>query len=62
MPDRAPTPFDRDGRPLVAVFRSPVFNLSETFVRAQAAGLERYQPLVVGLEDKGHVPPALVSR
>jgi colanic acid/amylovoran biosynthesis glycosyltransferase len=47
---------------LVAVFRSPVFNQSETFVRAQAAGLERYQPLVVGLEDKGHVPPALAGR
>lgn len=62
MPDRAPIPFDRDGRPLVAVFRSPVFNLTETFVRAQAAGLERYQPLVVGLEDKGHVPPALAGR
>jgi colanic acid/amylovoran biosynthesis glycosyltransferase len=51
-----------DGRPLVAVFRSPVFNASETFVRAQAAGLERYQPLVVGLEDKGHVPEPLAGR
>ena len=46
----------------MAVFRSPVFNASETFVRAQAAGLERYQPLVVGLEDKGHVPDALAGR
>jgi glycosyltransferase involved in cell wall biosynthesis len=47
---------------VVAVFRSPVFNPSETFVRAQAAGLERYQPLVVGLEDKGHVPRSLAGR
>jgi colanic acid/amylovoran biosynthesis glycosyltransferase len=54
--------FERDGRPLVAFFRSPIFNASETFVRAQAAGLERYQPLVVGLEDKGHVPEALTGR
>jgi len=54
--------FEQDVRPLVAVFRSPVFNASETFVRAQAAGLERYQPLVVGLEGKGHVPDALAGR
>jgi glycosyltransferase involved in cell wall biosynthesis len=62
MPERLPPPFDLDQRPLVAVFRSPVFNASETFVRAQAAGLVRYQPLVVGFEDKGHVPPALAGR
>lgn len=49
-------------RPVVACFRSPVFNASETFVQAQAAGLERYQPLVVGLEDKGHVVPELEQR
>jgi len=42
--------------------RSPVFNGSETFVAAQAAGLVRYQALVVGLEDKGHVPDALAGR
>jgi colanic acid/amylovoran biosynthesis glycosyltransferase len=54
--------FEQDGRPLVAFVRAPVFNASETFVRAQAAGLERYQPLVVGLEDKGHVPEALSGR
>jgi glycosyltransferase involved in cell wall biosynthesis len=62
MPERLPPPFDLDQRPVVAVFRSPVFNASETFVRAQAAGLVRYQPLVVGIEDKGHVPPALAGR
>jgi colanic acid/amylovoran biosynthesis glycosyltransferase len=54
--------FEQDGRPLAAIFRSPLFNASETFVRAQAAGLERYQPLLVGLEDKGHVPEALAKR
>ena len=54
--------FEEDGRPLVAMVRSPVFNASETFVRAQAAGLKRYQPLVVGLEDKGNVPETLVGR
>ncbi|HST35746.1 MAG TPA: glycosyltransferase [Allosphingosinicella sp.] len=46
----------------MAVVRAPVFNASETFVRAQAAGMARYQPLVVGLEDKGHVPDALAGR
>ena len=56
------TLFAQDGRPLVAIFRSPVFNASETFVRTQAAGLERYQPLLIGLEDKGHVPEALANR
>ena len=35
-------------------FAAPVFNPSETFLQAQAAGLTRYQPLIVGLEDKGH--------
>lgn len=51
-----------DDRPVAAIFRAPVFNASETFVRAQAAGLTRYQPLVIGLEDKGHVPPELEKR
>lgn len=51
-----------DGRPVVAVFRAPVFNASETFVQEQASGLRRYQPLVVGLEDKGNVSPALEGR
>jgi colanic acid/amylovoran biosynthesis glycosyltransferase len=54
--------FEQDGRPLVAMVRAPVFNASETFVRAQATGLEQFQPLVVGLEDKGHVPDALEGR
>jgi len=50
-----------DERPAVAIFRSPVFHAHETFVQAHAAGLRRYRPLIVGLEDKGHVPPALAE-
>jgi glycosyltransferase involved in cell wall biosynthesis len=57
-----PPSFDQDRRPAAAIFRSPVFNASETFISAQAAGLARYQPLVVGLEDKGHVPSPLAER
>ncbi len=62
MPQPLPEPFRSDQRPVVLVFRGPVFNASETFVRAQALGLKRYQPLVIGLEDKGHVPPELADR
>jgi colanic acid/amylovoran biosynthesis glycosyltransferase len=47
---RAPTP---DLRPAVAVFRSPMFNPSETFVRAHIDSLNRYRPLPVGLVAKG---------
>jgi glycosyltransferase involved in cell wall biosynthesis len=46
----------------VAVFRAPLFNASETFVRAQATGLTRYQPLLIGREDKGNIPPELTGR
>jgi hypothetical protein len=38
-----------DDRPIALVFRSPLFNRSETFIQRQAAGLRRYQPVVVGL-------------
>lgn len=47
---RAPSP---DARPTVAVFRAPLFNASETFVRAHIAGLRRYRPVAVGLIAKG---------
>lgn len=47
--------------PRVAIFRAPLFNPSETFIRAQAASLTRYRPLLVGLEDKGNAPPALAE-
>ena len=43
----------------VVVYRSPLFNPSETFVRAHVEALERYRPLLVGVEDKGNVPPQL---
>jgi glycosyltransferase involved in cell wall biosynthesis len=42
-----------DPRPVVAVFRSPLFNASETFVRNHIAGLRRYRAVAVGLEAKG---------
>jgi colanic acid/amylovoran biosynthesis glycosyltransferase len=62
MTKMPPPPFDRDKRPVAAMFRAPLFNASETFVRALATGLARYQPLVLGLEDKGNIPSALAGR
>lgn len=47
---RAPSP---EARPTVAVFRAPLFNPSETFVRSHLAGLRRYRPIAVGLVAKG---------
>lgn len=37
----------------VAIFRSPLFNASETFVAGHVAGLRRYRPILVGLVRKG---------
>ena len=51
-----------DPRPIAAIFRSPLFNASETFVIGHAAGLKRYRPLLVGLKDKGNAPPQLRDR
>lgn len=51
-----------DDRPVALIFRSPVFNASETFIQAQAAGLRRYQPVVAGLIDKGGALPELQGR
>lgn len=62
MPDRLPFPFDLDQRPVVAIYRTPLFNPSETFVRSHMCGLVRYQPLVIGREDKGNIPEALAGR
>lgn len=62
MPQIPPPPFDHDERPVAALFRAPLFNASETFVRAQATGLVRYQPLLIGREDKGNIPAALAGR
>jgi colanic acid/amylovoran biosynthesis glycosyltransferase len=53
VPKPPPVPAERELRPQVALFRSPMFNASETFVRAHAEGLARYRPLLVGLELKG---------
>jgi glycosyltransferase involved in cell wall biosynthesis len=50
-----------DQRPVAAIFRSPSFNASETFVQTHAAGLRRYRPIVLGLEDKGNVRPELAG-
>ncbi|HEX5182773.1 MAG TPA: glycosyltransferase [Allosphingosinicella sp.] len=44
---------------MAAIFRSPLFNASETFVQTHASSLRRYRPLVVGLERKGNVLPEL---
>jgi colanic acid/amylovoran biosynthesis glycosyltransferase len=49
----------QNDRPVAAIFRSPVFQAHETFVRAHALGLTRYRPLVVGLEARGNVPREL---
>lgn len=51
-----------DDRPVIGIYRSPLFNASETFVQTHAEGLSRFQPLLIGLEDKGHVRAELVGR
>lgn len=62
MPVALPEPFLSDPRPVALVFRSPIFNASETFVRAHAAALRHYQPLVVGNERKSETPQELAGR
>ena len=51
-----------DQRPVAAIFRSPLFNASETFVQTHALALRRFQPLLVGLEGKGNARPDLQRR
>jgi colanic acid/amylovoran biosynthesis glycosyltransferase len=46
-------------RPVVAIFRSALFNPSERFIQDQAAGLTRWQPMLAGLERKGTLLPEL---
>ncbi|MGZ8335034.1 MAG: glycosyltransferase [Allosphingosinicella sp.] len=58
-PSQTPPP---DNRPVVAIYRSPLFNASESFVQAHAAGLVRYRPVFVGVEDKGHAWPSSRAR
>lgn len=48
--------------PVVGIYRSTLFNWSETFVQDQAAALTRYRPLVIGLARKGSVRPDLEDR
>jgi glycosyltransferase involved in cell wall biosynthesis len=48
-----------DERAAVAIYRAPLFNASETFVRAHPLDLRRYRPLLAGLEDKGNIPAEL---
>jgi glycosyltransferase involved in cell wall biosynthesis len=44
----------------VAIFRSPLFNPSETFVAGHVASLRRYRPILVGLVRKGgECPPGI---
>ncbi|MEN3369360.1 MAG: colanic acid/amylovoran biosynthesis glycosyltransferase [Verrucomicrobiota bacterium] len=50
---------DDKPKPVVAIFRSAVFNASERFIQNQAEALTRWRPLVVGLERKGEVLPRL---
>jgi glycosyltransferase involved in cell wall biosynthesis len=49
-----------DDRPVAAIFRTALFNPSEGFVRDQAAALTRWRPLLVGLERRGEIVPALL--
>lgn len=51
-----------DDRPVVAVFRGPLFNPSERFIQMQAAALKRFQPVIVGLERLGNILPPLQDR
>lgn len=46
---------DDKQKPIVAIFRSAVFNASERFIQNQAESLTRWRPRVVGLERKGEV-------
>ena len=46
-------------RPIAAIFRTALFNPTEHFIQEQAAALTRWRPLLVGLERKGEIMPAL---
>ncbi len=46
-------------RPVAAIFRTALFNPTERFIQEQAAALTRWRPLLVGLERKGEILPAL---
>jgi glycosyltransferase involved in cell wall biosynthesis len=46
-------------RPVVAVFRTALFNPTERFIQEQAAALTRWRPVLVGLERKGEILPEI---
>lgn len=50
---------DETSPPVVAVFRTALFNATERFIQEQAAALTRWRPVLVGLERKGEILPAL---
>ncbi len=50
-----------ESKPAVAIYRAPLFNASETFVREHARALTRYRPLLAGRQDKGNIQPSLAS-
>src|ERR1044072_9006389 len=52
-------PHEEAERPVVAVFRTALFNATERFIQEQAASLTRWRPILVGLERKGEILPAL---
>src|ERR1044072_6849546 len=52
-------PHEEAERPVVAVFRTALFNPTERFIQEQAASLTRWRPILVGLERKGEILPAL---
>jgi glycosyltransferase involved in cell wall biosynthesis len=52
-------PFAEVERPVAAIFRTALFNPTERFIQDQAAALTRWRPLLVGLERKGEILPAL---
>jgi glycosyltransferase involved in cell wall biosynthesis len=54
-------PSERDigaGRPVVAIYRTQILPLSETFVRDQALALRRWQPILVGEREIDGLPLA----
>lgn len=53
----SPPPTASNQRAAVAIFRAPLFNSSETFIRNQAAALVRHRPVFVGLEAKADATP-----
>jgi len=46
-------------QPVAAIFRTALFNATERFIQEQASALTRWRPLLVGLERKGEIFPAL---